>query len=61
MNINFKVIGLTQLGIKPESIAQKTDALNTTRPSELLIEERKQKFVFVLELFRQVFCDVGSP
>ena len=27
MNTNFKVIGLTQLGIKPESTAQETDAL----------------------------------
>ena len=27
MNTNVKVIGLTQLGIKPESTAQKTDAL----------------------------------
>ena len=34
MNINFKVIGLTRLGIKPQSTAQEADAL-TTRPSEL--------------------------
>ena len=34
MNTNFKVIGLTRLGIKPESTAQETDAL-TTRPSEV--------------------------
>ena len=34
MNTNFQVIGLTRLGIKPESTAQETDAL-TTRPSEL--------------------------
>ena len=34
MNINFKVIDLTRLGIKPKSRAPKTDAL-TTRPSEL--------------------------
>ena len=27
MNTNFKVIGLTRLGIKPESTAQETDAL----------------------------------
>ena len=27
MNTNFKVIGLTGLGIKPESTAQETDAL----------------------------------
>ena len=37
MNINFKVIALTRLGIKPESTAQETDVLyRTTRPSELL-------------------------
>ena len=35
MSINFKVIGLTRLGIKPESTASEADAL-TTRPSELL-------------------------
>ena len=27
MNTNFKVIGLTRLGIKPESTAKETDAL----------------------------------
>ena len=27
MNSNFKVIGLTRLGIQPESTAQETDAL----------------------------------
>ena len=35
MNTNFKVIGLTRLGIKPESTAPEADAL-TTWPSELL-------------------------
>ena len=35
MNTNFKVIGLTPLGIKPKSTASEADAL-TTRPSELL-------------------------
>ena len=34
MNINFKVIGLTRLGIKLESTAPEAHAL-TTRPSEL--------------------------
>ena len=44
MNTNFKVIGLTRLGIKPESTAQETDALYlghlsalTFRPSECSI------------------------
>ena len=36
MNINFKVIGLSRLGIKPKSTAPGADAL-TTRPSELLM------------------------
>ena len=27
VNINFKVVGLTRLGIKPESTAQETDAV----------------------------------
>ena len=35
MNIHFKVIGLTRLGIKPKSTAPEADAL-ITRPSELL-------------------------
>ena len=34
MNTNFKVIGLTRLGIKPKSTAPETNAL-TTRPSDL--------------------------
>ena len=34
VNTTFKVIGLTKLGIKPESAAPEADAL-TTRPSEL--------------------------
>ena len=36
MNTNFKVIGLTRLGIKPKSKASEADAL-TTRPFELSI------------------------
>ena len=36
MNTNFNVIGLTRLGIKPESSAPEADAL-TTPPYELLI------------------------
>ena len=37
MNTNFQVIGLTQLGIKPQFTAPEADAL-TTRPTELLIQ-----------------------
>ena len=49
MNINFKVIGLTRLGIKPESTAPEADAL-TTRPSELyfLISTVSKKNLTVL-------------
>ena len=36
MNTNFKVIGLTRLGTKPESTALEADAL-TTRPSDLWV------------------------
>ena len=36
MNSNFKVIGLTRLGIKPESTAQETDAPYHS-PSELQV------------------------
>ena len=36
MNANFKVIGLTRLGIKTQSAAPEADAL-TTQPSELLM------------------------
>ena len=34
MNTNFKVIGLTRLGIKPKSTAPKANAL-ITRPSAI--------------------------
>ena len=34
MNTNFKVIGLTQLGIEPKSTAPEANAV-TARPSEL--------------------------
>ena len=34
MNTNFKVIGLTRLGIKPKSTDSEADVL-TSRPSEL--------------------------
>ena len=34
MNTDFKVIGLTRLGIKSESTAPKADSL-TTQPSDL--------------------------
>ena len=36
VNTNFKIIGLTRLGIKTQSTALEADAL-TTWPSELLI------------------------
>ena len=36
VNTNFKIIGLTRLGIKPKSTAPEADAL-TTRPSEQLL------------------------
>ena len=42
MNTNFKAIGLTPLGFKPESAAPEVDALST-RPSELL----RLLFVFI--------------
>ena len=37
VNINFKVIGLTRLGIKPVSTTSGADAL-AIRPSELLVK-----------------------
>ena len=44
MNTNFKVIGLTQLEIKPKSVALKADALTTTWPSELLYSLLSEQF-----------------
>ena len=41
VNTNFKVIGLTRLGIKPESTDLEENAL-TTRPSELLSLQPEQ-------------------
>ena len=47
MNTNFKVSGLTQLGMKPMSTAPEADAL-TTRPSEpfkrLKKKQKKQSY-----------------
>ena len=56
MNINFKVIGLTRLGIKPESTAPEVDAL-TTRPSELyfLISTVSKKNLTVLMKKKKIF------
>ena len=42
MNTNFKVTGLTRLGMKPESTAPEADAL-TTRPSEPFKRLKKTK------------------
>ena len=42
VNTYFKVIGLTQLGIKSKSTAPEADAL-TTRPSELLNKNQKNE------------------
>ena len=47
MDTNFKVIGLTRLGIKPKSTAPEADAL-TTRPSELL----KMKVCLPIRVYR---------
>ena len=41
MDTNFKVIGLTRLGFKPESAAPKADAL-TNRSSELSYQVNAQ-------------------
>ena len=54
MNTNFKVIGLTRLGIKLKSTAPEADA-RTNRPSELSITEMtvlqpQLKNLFYLEL-----------
>ena len=53
MNTNFKIIGLTQLGIKPESTAPDADAL-TTWPSELLSGARAFH-CFVKKIFWATF------
>ena len=42
VNTNFKVIGLTRLGIKPKSTAPGADA-HTTRPSELLNKKQEKR------------------
>ena len=47
MNTNFKAIGLTRLGIKPESTAPEAEAL-ITRPSKLL---NKRKLRFFVTMF----------
>ena len=49
MNTNFKVIGLTRLGIKSKSTASEADAL-FTRPSDLLECGCKSIFALVVVL-----------
>ena len=44
VNTNFKIIGLTRLGIIPEYTAPEADAL-TTRPSELLEQTKRFEVV----------------
>ena len=48
MNANFKVIGLTRLGIKPMSTAAEANAL-TTQPSELIFLHHNQMFDVLIE------------
>ena len=50
MNTNLKVIGLTRLGIKPESAAQEADAL-TTRPSKLFFFKNASKLNQTFKIF----------
>ena len=53
MNTNVKVIGLTRLGIKPESTAQETDALYHS--AELLLghlSENTCKGMVYTEIFK---------
>ena len=47
VNAKFKVIGLTQLGIKAESTATEADVL-TTWPCELLNKHLSHTFTFYL-------------
>ena len=46
MNTNFKVIGLTRLGIKPKFTATEADAL-TTRPSNLFKSAKWRRSVYL--------------
>ena len=57
MNTNFKVIGLTRLGIKPKSTTPEADAL-TIRPSELLGFDMKFsiKKDYILEYLVILLC-----
>ena len=52
MNTNFKAIGLTRLGIKPNFTAPKVNGL-TTRPSELLIPT---PFLKVISMNSRLSC-----
>ena len=45
MNTNFKVIGLTRVGIKPKFTVAEADAL-ITQPSELLFTNYKSNLLF---------------
>ena len=58
MNTNFKVIGLTLVGIKPESTAPEADAL-ATRLSELLISHGRM-MVLAMKHSRQINTTVTT-
>ena len=67
MNINFKVIGLTRLGIKPKSTARDANTL-TTRPSELfentaidIKAENRSVYNAVCPKLSLTSCESSSP
>ena len=73
MNANFKVIGLTRLGIKPESTAPETDALyhsaimiariNSARLTMLdtCCEDFKFEDMKTTRSLTILACDMGGP
>ena len=58
MNTNFKIIGLTRLGIKPKSTAPEADPL-TTPPSEQKCQNISSKVKIPYECYLD--CAVGDP
>ena len=58
MNTNFKVIGLTRLGIKPKSTAPEAEVL-TTGTSELFVNQRTVvRFALQLSMFTFLWLQI---
>ena len=54
MNTNFKVIGLTRLGIKPKSTAPEADALTTYKIVRIISNVKTNERITNNSLYKQL-------